>query len=711
MLALALVSILAGAGQADAEATPVVSVLYFETATKDPELEPMSKGLADLLLTDLVAWNGVRVVERSRLEDVLKELDFQQTKYVDKKSAAKLGQVLGATHLVYGTIVSAGDRLEVTARLVNARDGEVVAAVKEGDEKDKIFDVEQRLAADLMQKIDDGLTANAQARRKARVPDLQTLVAYGKALELADQDKLEEAQVALRAVVSKAPSFLLARERQQQLLKRFQEYQSRKADLITGSVLEVFKRTQHVDADAARFAQLSPEAQAHHLALRWLRGRILARQLKQTLDQKSKGRLLPLEQDEAKTLVAVRAWLANQRAFIAEYQLAAQRSTWLDPKLTPEETALIEDSQLGKPELRDGMAELYRFAFDGSVTQGVLDGHATFDFGPVPVHLDPNLRASMLKDLDGQVRELLAAGDRAREMDVKRLLDVKAGLLLREGDVDGAIATWQKFLDAYPSSSSASWLEKKIAELLEGKGNELRERNFWVEALSTCDDMKFRQAASFVSQREALEGVRAVDHMYAELKKACLPAQRKNRGGIAQFIRELATSSADHEDCARYQTYAKAYFELDGNVSDMVGYAKWYPWCSLGDALTGVNYVRGMWDDSRDLDLPRLPRSILSSDQKVLSLSAGAEPVKDLIARKALDLRLERKTPGDPWVCTSARYEDGDRYEGTCEVKLTTFVPPDGVGHDEGTFTLKLRGPDGRTRTLQRGEFRLNRER
>ena len=91
MLSLCLATLLAAAD------VPVVSVMYFDNNTKDPELEFMGKGLTDLLITDLVAFDGIRVVERTRLQEVLKELDFEQTKYVDKKTAAKLGQVLSAT--------------------------------------------------------------------------------------------------------------------------------------------------------------------------------------------------------------------------------------------------------------------------------------------------------------------------------------------------------------------------------------------------------------------------------------------------------------------------------------------------------------------------------------------------------------------------------------------------------------------------------------
>ena len=56
------------------------------------------------------------------------------------------------------------------------------------------------------------------------MPDYATVLAYGQALDLADQGKREEAQKAFQQVVSKAPSFLLGREKREAYAKRLLEY-------------------------------------------------------------------------------------------------------------------------------------------------------------------------------------------------------------------------------------------------------------------------------------------------------------------------------------------------------------------------------------------------------------------------------------------------------------------------------------------------------
>jgi len=77
MTSLLLASVLAAAA---GDAKPVVSVLYFENRTGSAELDVLRKGLSEMMVTDLVAWDGVTVVERDRLEAVLSELKLQSTK-------------------------------------------------------------------------------------------------------------------------------------------------------------------------------------------------------------------------------------------------------------------------------------------------------------------------------------------------------------------------------------------------------------------------------------------------------------------------------------------------------------------------------------------------------------------------------------------------------------------------------------------------------
>src|SRR4051794_31145570 len=83
-------------------ARPVIAVLYFDNNSSDADLDVMRKGLADMIVTDLVTWDTVTVVEREKLESVLAELKLQQSKRFDASTAVKVAKLIGAQYNVTG---------------------------------------------------------------------------------------------------------------------------------------------------------------------------------------------------------------------------------------------------------------------------------------------------------------------------------------------------------------------------------------------------------------------------------------------------------------------------------------------------------------------------------------------------------------------------------------------------------------------------------
>ena len=86
---------------------PTVAVLYFTNSAlvDHAEYEPLSKGIADMLITQLAASPSLRVVERDRLQQLLKEQDLAKSGQVDQTTAVHLGKILGARHMLMGGFV------------------------------------------------------------------------------------------------------------------------------------------------------------------------------------------------------------------------------------------------------------------------------------------------------------------------------------------------------------------------------------------------------------------------------------------------------------------------------------------------------------------------------------------------------------------------------------------------------------------------------
>jgi hypothetical protein len=619
-----------------------------------------------------------------------------------------------------------GGKLVISARLVQSSSGEVLFTVREQDDRDKVFDLEQRLVNQLVAKIDSKLSANAQARRKGRVPDLATVVAYGKALDLSDQGKLDEAQAAMRALVSKSPTFLLGRERQAELLKAFEEYQKKKQDLIAGSVLELGKMIDEAMKAEPKFDALTKEEKERFLTMRMLKGRFLARVMKQYLTNRDEHFRVARKGSEGKALLAMRDWAENQRRFMAEFSRASRQHATVangvsypvsfNYRVPENEERLIQDSKIGSANLGDhDLITLAEFVLAGRVNDGV-----GFTVAPTLGAVDPKEKKEVTEQVDAEIKSALsrfASGDKQGEWQASRLLEFKASQAVYEGNLDAAIGSYQQLLDAFPTGSRSSWLEGRIKELLEGRTNDLNDVQNWEAALKTCDDMKIRVADNMLRRRMLLTGLKAIDELAADIDKACLPATNRTQNAFAQLYAGLAHDAATHDDCDRYRVFYRKYLESNGSVSEMMSWAKHYPWCELGALTKDVTWLKATLDGGWDFDMNRHLVSVLSYDDKVLTIMASTDgPRVQGGQEESFDLRLERQ-PDGKLSCKTARWRRywGKYIEGTCQVTLTKQASRNAPGFDEGTFEVKFPkaeladGNHGDV-VLTKGEFRVRRQ-
>lgn len=125
-----------------------VAVLYFENRGQ-PELEPLKVGLTQMLISDLQpgAGQSYTVVERTRLQEILDELELGHSGVVDPDTAAKVGKLLGAEWLVLGGYFQFGPTFRVDAQLVKVETGVIHFAHGEHGAPEQFIDVEQKLAA------------------------------------------------------------------------------------------------------------------------------------------------------------------------------------------------------------------------------------------------------------------------------------------------------------------------------------------------------------------------------------------------------------------------------------------------------------------------------------------------------------------------------------------------------------------------------------
>jgi len=74
----------------------------------DYNIESVSEGIADVLARELFKSGRFDVIERTELETLIGELEFEQSEYVEKESGAPLGKVKGVDYLLIGKVTFFG---------------------------------------------------------------------------------------------------------------------------------------------------------------------------------------------------------------------------------------------------------------------------------------------------------------------------------------------------------------------------------------------------------------------------------------------------------------------------------------------------------------------------------------------------------------------------------------------------------------------------
>lgn len=199
---------------ATAPAPQTVGVFPFLAVTEDAELKPLGSALAELLTTDLAQTDRLRVLERTQVQALLREIELGESGRVDSVTAARSGRLLGAGRVVQGRVEPAASDLVVQAVVVNvpAPSGPLPAPVWEQDALVRVFELQKRLALGLYEAMGIQLT-EAERERVTRhaTRNVQALLAFGFGLEASDAGHHAEAARHFARAVALDPGFELAR--------------------------------------------------------------------------------------------------------------------------------------------------------------------------------------------------------------------------------------------------------------------------------------------------------------------------------------------------------------------------------------------------------------------------------------------------------------------------------------------------------------------
>ncbi len=109
--------------------------------------------ISDRLRSECINTGVFRVMERSQMEDILKEQGFQQTGACDDQSCiVEVGRFLGVDRMVAGTVGRVGDFYTISLRMIDVVTGEILFTVNV-DYKGSIEDVISRVTGEAALKL------------------------------------------------------------------------------------------------------------------------------------------------------------------------------------------------------------------------------------------------------------------------------------------------------------------------------------------------------------------------------------------------------------------------------------------------------------------------------------------------------------------------------------------------------------------------------
>ena len=134
--------------------TPSIAVLPFQNMSGDAEQEYFCDGLVEDIITTLSKLAGLRVIARN-------SSFVYKGRSVDVREAARQ---LGVRHVLEGSVRKSGNRIRITAQLIDARDGVHLWAERYDRSIDDIFAIQDEITLVLATEMQVKLTEGEQAR-------------------------------------------------------------------------------------------------------------------------------------------------------------------------------------------------------------------------------------------------------------------------------------------------------------------------------------------------------------------------------------------------------------------------------------------------------------------------------------------------------------------------------------------------------------------
>lgn len=188
-----------------------VAILYFDNSGGEASMDKLKKGLADMMITDLSNIRMLNIVERDKLESILKEQKLNNSKEFDPSTASKVGKLLGAQIILTGGYFEMMGALRIDARFIDVETGKILKSDGVDGQTSSFFKIQKQLSWKIIKnmdtKISDEERKELENSEKAKALSMDDMTKYSTALDYYDNGNKVESKKIAADLQKKYPDF------------------------------------------------------------------------------------------------------------------------------------------------------------------------------------------------------------------------------------------------------------------------------------------------------------------------------------------------------------------------------------------------------------------------------------------------------------------------------------------------------------------------
>jgi tetratricopeptide (TPR) repeat protein/tRNA A-37 threonylcarbamoyl transferase component Bud32 len=200
---------------------PAVAVMYFESLSGDEEIRWLSKGLPNMLITDLAQTPGLDVVSSQRINEVLKQVGEENLESIDKRLVADIARRAGAGAVVVGSIFKSGAEVRIDVQVEDVGSGRILSA--QSVQGEDVFPLVDELTGRIRSSLQMGDSPAGRPLADVTTRSLEAFQLYAEGLEAHMNVRYADARKLLEQAIEIDPSFGMAYFTLSQIARRLGE--------------------------------------------------------------------------------------------------------------------------------------------------------------------------------------------------------------------------------------------------------------------------------------------------------------------------------------------------------------------------------------------------------------------------------------------------------------------------------------------------------